>query len=198
MSKQNGSSGLAPDTVIEKTWQGIPGYILCFPVGISLSSKGATEREQVIALTAQERTERLLDFRMRTVADVLTSPPYMYSLDRLDTALTDKVKRITEETLLTMPDRSEEEREARAKARTEVREKTKLSIEEVEEIKESFPNWPDAPGQELHEVAYEYFNQEDGRGRKIFQLLVEEVISEYWVWATPRPTISVSVFMQDR
>lgn len=193
MSKSN---GLAPETVIEKTWEGIPGYILCFPVGITMSSKQATEREVTIGMTSQEKAERLLDFRMKTIADVLTEAPYRYNIDALNDSLRHKEELEIEGVVIQMPADTEEEREARAATRNRMRGTIRLTEEEVAKHREPFPDWPQ--GGELDAVAYEYFNQEDGRGRKTFQLLIEDVMSSYWLWATPRPTISVSAFMQDK
>ncbi len=180
-----------PSTVIERTWEGIPGYILCFPVAISMSGNMATEREQTMALTAQERTERLLDFRMRTVADVISDTPTMIPLAGIDKALHDKQAAAIEG--ITIDAKSPEYIAKVDRVQTKVR----LTKEEVDALREPFPGFPDHTPETLNEVAYEYFSQMED-GRKVFQLLIEEVVSEYWQWATPRPTISVSAYMQGK
>lgn len=182
---------LNPSYIIEKTWEMFPGYILCFPVGIGMSGKAAAERAEAIALSLHERADRLLDFRIRQVTDVLEAPPYMLSLDRLNAALEAK----QDEAIANL--RVEDEGVRREKVQR-IRENLKLSPGEVEVLRESFPDFPETDADTLSSLAYDYFNQEDSRGRKVYQLLIEEVMQAYWVWATPRPTISVSVFTQSK
>lgn len=182
----------APSTVIEKTWEGIPGYILCFPVSISMSGVMATEREQAMTLTAQERTERLLDFRMRTIADVIEDTPTIINLRAIDEALHAKQ---TAAIAGIKVDAKSPEYIAKV---DRIQHKVRLTKEEVDAMRQPFPGFPDHTPETLNDVCYEYFSQENEDGRKVFQLLIEEVIAEYWQWATPRPTISVSVYMQGK
>lgn len=184
-------AGLTPRTTIERVWEGIPGVVLCFPVSIAMSSEAATNRDASIALTDQERTERLLDFRMRMVADVLEAPPYMIRLTALDTAL--EAKQDAAIAGLTLPEGNE--RDAKV---TRIRERVRLTQEELDSLREPMPGFGETTPETLSPTAYEYFNQEDERGRKVFQLLVEEVMAEYWLWASPRPTFSVSAYTQGR
>lgn len=189
----NAPSGvLAPTTILEKTWEGIPGAILRFPISISLSGKMITEREQSLGLTAQERGERLLDFRMRSLADILTDAPTLIRFDDIEKLLA--AKQDAAIAGLTLEPGTPEHK---AKV-TRIRDNVKLTQEEVNGITEPLPGFPESTPETLNAVALEYFNQEDARGRKVFQVLVEELINDYWLWATPRPTISVSAFMQGK
>lgn len=158
-----------------------------------MSNAAANKREATIAMTENERAERLLDFRINTVADVLTEPPYMYKIERLGKALDEKRKAALD--ALKLPEGEPEllEKETRRIGNTVF-----LTSEEVKELQEPFPGFPETTPETLVKEAYDFFNQEDDRGRKPYQLLIEEVISEFWVWATPRPTISVSAFMQGK
>lgn len=185
------TSKLNTSKVIEKEWQGIPGAILCFPVFLALSSAMAAEREQSIALTPQERHDRLLDFRTRTLADILGQAPYLLRIDKMDEVL--KEKRDAKAVEL------EKEGLDAAKIKELIAE-VKLTQEEIDDLKEPFPDYPETlpEGKTPAEVYYEYFSQTDDAGRVIFQLLVEDVISEFWIWATPRPTISVSAYTQGK
>lgn len=198
MSNNNGK-GFSPTTIIERTWEGLPGAILRFPVSIALSGKMATYREQSVALGTNEKAERLLDFRFKTLSDVLDEAPSMIRTERLEAALKAKIDQETEAALKDMPEATEEDLEKRAETRTRIRQETKLTRDEVESLAEPFPDYPDAtPEKGLAETAYSYFTQEDEKGRKVFQFLIEDVINEFWYWATPRPTISVYAFMQDK
>lgn len=183
-------AGLNPSTIIERQWEGIPGTVLCFPVSISMSSAAATNRDASIALTDQERTERLLDFRMRMVADVLESAPTLVRLASLDKALEAK----QEEAIgrLTVSGKERDEKVDR------IRERVRLTKEEIDSLREPFPGFPTSTPETLATIAYEYFTQDDARGNKVFQLLIEEVMAEYWLWASPRPTFSVSAYMQSK
>jgi hypothetical protein len=197
MSDQN-NRGLSPTKIIERSWEGIPGAVLCFPVSIAMSSAMAKERENNVGLSAQDRAERLLDFRFRTMADVLDRPPYLLYLDKLQAALDAKVEAALD-ALPAMPEEpTDKDYDTRSIERKSIQEKTRLTEEEVEALKEPLPDFPETTPDNLRELAYEYFNREDARGHKIFQPLIEELIAEYWYWVTPRPTISVSAFTQGK
>jgi hypothetical protein len=181
----NLTRGLTPTTIIERTWEGLSGAILHFPVSIALSGNMAAERENNTLLTPDQRAERLLDFRFKTLADVLTEAPYLIFLEDLNRELEAKQIAAME---------GIEDAEEAARVRRAVR----LTTEEVAALRQPFPGYEETVGETLAEKAYAYFSQTDESGRKIFQLLVEEVISDYWYWVTPRPTISVSAFTQGK
>lgn len=200
MSNNNGNgTRLTPTTTIERTWEGVPGAILRFTLSIALSGKMSTEREQAIALGTLEKAERLLDFRMRILSDTLDAAPNMIRIDALTGALEAKIEAAVDATTKGMPESTDEEKAEKEKTRElrrkELSGKIKLTPDEVEALAEPLPGFPE---ELTPETAYEYFSQTDEKGRKVFQLLVEDIISEFWFWATPRPTISVSAFMQDK
>jgi hypothetical protein len=183
----NENRGLTPSTIIERTWEGIAGAILNFPVSIALSGKMAAERENNTLLSPEERAERLLDFRFKTLADVLTEPPYIIYIKDLTDALEAKQA----DALARRADLTAEET---AKIKSSIR----LTKEQVEALRHPFPGFPELEEGNLRDVAYNYFSQTDKDGRRTFQLLIEEVIADYWYWVTPRPTISVSAFTQGK
>lgn len=190
MSNNNGK-GFSPTTIIERTWEGLPGAILRFPVSIALSGKMATYREQSVALGTNEKAERLLDFRFRILSDVLDAAPTLLYIDKLQAALDAKVaeaKRIGLEGKIM-------DGEDYLATRKRIEKETKLTEEEVEALTEPLPGFPE---EFTPETAYGYFTQEDEKGRKVFQFLIEDVVAEFWYWVTPRPTISVSAFMQGK
>lgn len=182
---------LTPKKILEKAWEGLPGYILRFPLTIAMTGKVAADREVTVGLSTLEKAERLLDFRMRTLADILYAAPSMLSIQKLSEALEAKHAAAIAERI-DLP-----EGEDRDKAEKELRQTIRLTDEEAEALAEPFPDFPDVTPETLSTKAYEYFNREED-GRKVFQLLVEDVIEEFWYWATPRPTISVSVFTQGK
>lgn len=183
---------LKPNTVIEKTWEGIPGAILSFPVAIALSGTMAAERQSNIGLTPEERNARIWAFRVNVLADVLTEAPYLIRIEALQEAISSKADKAVEEAA------SNRGEELKADEVARIRKETRLTQAEVDALKEPFPDFPAWTVETLPAVAKEYFSREDERGRPLFQMLVEEVIEEYWFWANPRPTISVSAFMQDK
>lgn len=185
-------TGLVPSTVIEKTWEPLPGMILCFPLSIAMSGAAANAREAAIGMSAHEKAERLLDFRIRMIAEVLNAPPYLIQFDRIGKALEAKQAPVIKAVTI---DKGLPEY---AKKVERIRQRVLLTPEEVEALHEPFPDFPETTLEDLTEKAYEYFNQNDERGRKVFQLLIEEVVSEFWLWATPRPTLTVSVFTQGK
>lgn len=184
--------GVAPTKVIEKTWNGIPGAILCFPVMIALSNSIAKERESTLLLTAQERQDHLLDYRIRTISDILDAPPTMIMEAKLEAALRAKHEAAIQGLTL------KPENQAYQAKVDRIHENLRLTVAEVDALREPLPNFPDSTGDTLATVAYDYFSQTDDKGRRIFQLLVEDVIDEFWIWATPRPTFSVSAYTQSK
>lgn len=152
----------------------------------------ATERQTTLALTPQERTERLLDFRFKTIADVLDAPPSMIVIDELQEALAAKQEAAIDKLLMPKGTDEYEGKVARIRA------KIGLTKDEVDALRRPFPGFPETTPETLNEEAYTYFSQEDEKGRKTYQLLIEEVIEEFWLWATPRPTMSVSAFTQGK
>lgn len=183
MTKQNGFS-LTPKTDINISWGGIPDAILSFPVSIGLSGQMIVDREATIALPPEEKAIKLFEFRVKVLADVMESAPYLVRISELNTALQTKidVALFNDGDVKITP-------EQREKISAEVG----LTEEEIADLKHPFPEWPEEG--ELKEQVLEYFGREDERGRKVFHALIEDAVTNYFLWATPRPTISVSAFM---
>lgn len=190
MTNTNGNKrGVKIDssTVLQTTWSGLPGKILLFPVALALSGQMVNEREQLLAKTSEERAESLLDFRLNLYADIANSKPLIIDENALLEALDIKHKEIAESN----KDKTEGEV-------LELQKKARLTDAEIKDLTEEFPEWAEICGDlDLPDAIREYFGQRRD-GRQIFQLLIETVVKEFWVWATPRPTISVSAFMQSK
>lgn len=60
---------------IKRTWAGLPGATLIFPVRMYLSGELLIKREATIGLVGEERKAYLIDFRIRVLADVLEVAP---------------------------------------------------------------------------------------------------------------------------
>lgn len=177
-------------TEINKTWEGLPGFMLIFPVTIALSGEMASERESLLALSKDERASKLLDFRLRLLGDVLTAPPYVLNVENINKAIEEKQTRLAKE----YQDKGATEEEAKAQAQKHL-----LTQEELEPLKESFPNWElyAQDGLTLRDIVTAYFGQTDKDGRQIFSGLIEGITVDYWEWANPRPIFSVSAFLQN-
>lgn len=63
---------------------------------------------------------------------------------------------------------------------------------------EGFPDFPKGTLDDLTARVKTYFNRKDRRGRRVFGLLIEEVVSSYWQWALPRPISSDSESSQNK
>ena len=176
---------LETQTLISKEWPAIPGKVLFFPFRLGLSSDMQLERQAAIGAGIKERAEMLLQFRTKLISDVLAFDPYMVDIDETRKAyqagLADRLKGITNK-----------------KEIARITEGYKLTIEETAKLKTALPGYPDISDENpktIAERAFEYFSQEV-EGRRIFGPLIEELAEEYWLWATPRPTISVLGLMQ--
>lgn len=194
--------GINSQTVLERSWEGLPGMILLFPVTIGLSGSMSAEREQTIGLTRQERADLLLDFRVRLLGDILTDTPKVLSIEKATEALAAKQDKAYKDYLTAHPlngEATKEDKVRHTQAAQKVKEETALTEQELEGLYEPFPGWDEITKDagNLPEAVAKYFNQKSG-GRAIFQLLVEAVIQDFWSWATPRPTISVSAFLQSK
>lgn len=181
----NPSRGMTPTKIIEKQWEGISGAILHFPVRMALSSELTKDRESNLTLKNEERAAKLPEFRIKVLADVLTSAPYLIWLSDL-TGLLEKKQAEAIEGI------------ENAEEAARVKSLTRLTQEEVDALKKPFPDFPETTPETLAEKAREYFGQKDERGGEVFRPLVEDVIEDYWYWVNPRPTISVSAFTQGK
>lgn len=203
---ENGN-GLKPalktQTILERDWSGLPGYILLFPVTLALSGSMATEREATLGLSKDERAETLLDFRLSLLGDVLTAPPYVVNFNTAMEALQAKQQKAKEEYLnslnLILSESNEKASVEQIREAERIEAETKLTAEEFAALYEPFPGWEEITKEEktLKGKVIKFFGQKEG-GRQVYQLLVEAVTIDYWQWATPRPTISVSAFMQSK
>jgi hypothetical protein len=203
-NNSNGASPLATTKILEREWSGLPNYILMFPVMIALSGAMATEREATIGLSQDERADALLDFRTRLLGDVLSKPPMMISITKLTDILGVKQEQayqdyLKEQGFDAIPEKDAARRRELIKAATEHKSTIRLTDAEINPLYEYFPGWGEITAEEktLKDKAIKFFGQKSG-GRVTYSLLVEAVIQDYWTWATPRPTISVSVFTQSK
>ena len=192
--------GIAASKTIETSWEGLPGKILIFPVTLALSGEMASQREKTIGVAQKDRAELLLDFRVSLLSDILEDVPKMIDLEQANLALRDKKAKVytahIENNL--PPEQKDNEKIERVKQEAKMlRDETGLTEQELEPLYENFPGWDEADGDNLKERVFNYFNQKDKRGRQVFQFVTEMVINEFWAWATPRPTISVSAFLQN-
>ncbi len=192
---------LSTGKTISRSWNGLPGFMLFFPMSIAMSGAMTQEREKTIGLNKSEKSTALLDFRIRLVADILTDAPNMINLEKLPGILKEKQdKAITEAIKIEegKPNYVPLEGEELEKFKAEIAAKNKnLTEKELAPHFELLPEWAETPGDTLYDKAYNYFSQTDENERHIFTLLIEDLVAAFWEWATPRPTISVSAFIQD-
>lgn len=78
--RENGAKNQGTDPyrltfTIERTWGGLPGRILKFPLRMYLSGEMQAKREATIGLDPSERNAALMDFRVRVLADALEDAP---------------------------------------------------------------------------------------------------------------------------